>query len=110
MKKGVISENKGKVPTEMELYWNNNKVLFEVLTLGWNLEKIHVTWAYLENKRTRLRLYTKSFEETVHTERGDDVAASDGVRILKLGDGVMDLTTVSRRCRLKVALEDSTWR
>ncbi|GJR54200.1 hypothetical protein Tco_1404721, partial [Tanacetum coccineum] len=30
--------------------------------------------AHLEKKRTTLRLYTKSFEETVHTERGDGVA------------------------------------
>ncbi|GJR80607.1 hypothetical protein Tco_0151392 [Tanacetum coccineum] len=41
--------------------------------LGWLSKEIHVTWAYLEKKRTRLRLYTKSFEETVHTERGDGV-------------------------------------
>ncbi|GJU23108.1 ribonuclease H-like domain-containing protein [Tanacetum coccineum] len=43
-------------------------------SLGWHLEEIHVTWAQLEKKRTRLRLYTKSFEETVHTESGDGVA------------------------------------
>ncbi|GKA64531.1 hypothetical protein Tco_0764238 [Tanacetum coccineum] len=41
--------------------------------LGWHLEEIHVTWAYLEKKGTRLRLYTKSFEEIMHTERGDGV-------------------------------------
>ncbi|GJY28248.1 retrovirus-related pol polyprotein from transposon TNT 1-94 [Tanacetum coccineum] len=29
------------------------------LALGWHLEEIHVTWAHLEKKRTRLRLYTK---------------------------------------------------
>ncbi|GJS02017.1 hypothetical protein Tco_0318525 [Tanacetum coccineum] len=33
------------------------------LALGWNLEEIHVTWAHLEKKRTRLRLYTKYLEE-----------------------------------------------
>ncbi|GKB21071.1 hypothetical protein Tco_0854994 [Tanacetum coccineum] len=33
------------------------------LALGWHLEEIHVTWAYLEKKRTRLRLYTKYLEE-----------------------------------------------
>nr|GEV49202.1 MAK10-like protein [Tanacetum cinerariifolium] len=43
------------------------------LALGWHLEEMHVTWAHLEKKRTRLRLYTKSFEETVHTEREDGV-------------------------------------
>ncbi|GKA88797.1 putative reverse transcriptase domain-containing protein [Tanacetum coccineum] len=39
--------------------------------LGWHLEEIHVTLAQLEKKRTRLRLYTKSFEEIMHTERED---------------------------------------
>ncbi|GJU36027.1 hypothetical protein Tco_1184381 [Tanacetum coccineum] len=43
-------------------------------TLAWHLEEIHVTWAYLEKKRTSLQLYTKSLEETMHTERGDGVA------------------------------------
>ncbi|GJR38764.1 DEAD-box ATP-dependent RNA helicase 57 [Tanacetum coccineum] len=33
------------------------------LALGWNLEEIHVTWAHLEKKRTRIRLYTKNHEE-----------------------------------------------
>nr|GEX78415.1 hypothetical protein [Tanacetum cinerariifolium] len=30
----------------------------------WHLEEIHVTWAHLEKKRTRLRTYTKSHEES----------------------------------------------
>ncbi|GKF48135.1 hypothetical protein Tco_0141386, partial [Tanacetum coccineum] len=33
------------------------------LALGWILEKIHMTWAHLEKKQTRLRLYTKNHEE-----------------------------------------------
>nr|GEX11406.1 reverse transcriptase domain-containing protein [Tanacetum cinerariifolium] len=33
------------------------------LALEWHLEEIHVTWAHLEKKRTRLRTYTKSLEE-----------------------------------------------
>ncbi|GJT61828.1 multidrug resistance-associated protein 5 [Tanacetum coccineum] len=33
------------------------------LALGWHLEEIHVTWAHLEKKRTKLRLYTKNHEE-----------------------------------------------
>ncbi|GKB85826.1 hypothetical protein Tco_0958098 [Tanacetum coccineum] len=33
------------------------------LALGWHLEEIHVTWAHLEKKRTRLRLYTIYLEE-----------------------------------------------
>ncbi|GKB92215.1 reverse transcriptase domain-containing protein [Tanacetum coccineum] len=31
--------------------------------LGWHLEEIHVTWAHLEKKQTRLRTYTKSLKE-----------------------------------------------
>ncbi|GJS04783.1 putative ribonuclease H-like domain-containing protein [Tanacetum coccineum] len=31
--------------------------------LGWLLEEIHVTWAHLEKKQTRLRLYTKSLKK-----------------------------------------------
>ncbi|GKA62984.1 hypothetical protein Tco_0762503 [Tanacetum coccineum] len=33
------------------------------LALGWLLEEIHVTWAHLEKKRTRLQTYTKSLED-----------------------------------------------
>ncbi|GJZ52485.1 KRR1 small subunit processome component [Tanacetum coccineum] len=33
------------------------------LALGWHLEEIHVTWAHLEKKQTRLRTYTKSLED-----------------------------------------------
>ncbi|GKE34606.1 hypothetical protein Tco_1453928, partial [Tanacetum coccineum] len=33
------------------------------LALGWILEEIHVTWAHLEKKRTRLRTYTKSHDD-----------------------------------------------
>ncbi|GJW83710.1 hypothetical protein Tco_0156855 [Tanacetum coccineum] len=48
--------------------------------LGWLLEEIHVTWAHLEKKRTRLRLYTKSLKklciqsvETASRVSSDDV-------------------------------------
>ncbi|GJY28023.1 hypothetical protein Tco_0403790 [Tanacetum coccineum] len=34
-----------------------------VLALGWNLEEIHVTWANLEKKQTRLQTYTKSMKK-----------------------------------------------
>ncbi|GKD78524.1 hypothetical protein Tco_1341145, partial [Tanacetum coccineum] len=33
------------------------------LALGWLLEEIHVTWAHLEKKQTRLRTYTKSHDD-----------------------------------------------
>nr|GEU32199.1 reverse transcriptase domain-containing protein [Tanacetum cinerariifolium] len=35
-----------------------------VLALGWHLEKIHMTWAHLEKKQTRLLTYTKSLKES----------------------------------------------
>ncbi|GKB57900.1 hypothetical protein Tco_0914086, partial [Tanacetum coccineum] len=37
--------------------------LMRFLALGWLLEEIHVTWAHLEKKRTRLRTYTKSHDD-----------------------------------------------
>nr|GFA08915.1 hypothetical protein [Tanacetum cinerariifolium] len=77
--------------------------------IGWHLEEIHVTWAHLEKKRTRLRLYTKSSEEIMHTECGDGVASSKRRRHDFKSDSVRDLTMASERIRLKVALEDSTW-
>ncbi|GKA85102.1 hypothetical protein Tco_0806756 [Tanacetum coccineum] len=33
------------------------------LALGWLLEEIHVTWAHLEKKQTRLQTYTKSLKD-----------------------------------------------
>ncbi|GJT27109.1 hypothetical protein Tco_0907384 [Tanacetum coccineum] len=39
------------------------KRLIVELALGWLLEEIHVTWAHLEKKQTRLRTYTKSLED-----------------------------------------------
>ncbi|GJX49785.1 hypothetical protein Tco_0276630 [Tanacetum coccineum] len=49
------------------------KPLEEAYYTNKHLEEKHVTWAQLEKKRTRLRLYTNYFEEK-HTVRGDDVA------------------------------------
>ncbi|GKC11461.1 hypothetical protein Tco_1008243 [Tanacetum coccineum] len=80
------------------------------LALGWHLEEIHVTWAHLEKKRTRLRLYTKSYEETVHTGRRDGVTDFKRRRQDFQSDGVKDLMMASEHIRVKVALKDSTWR
>nr|GFA23307.1 hypothetical protein [Tanacetum cinerariifolium] len=67
---------------------------------GWLLEEIHVTWARLEKKQTRLRLYIKSFEEiliqTVETASPSLVTASKCVR-----DGVMILKKASESSHLK---------
>ncbi|GJR08742.1 zinc finger, CCHC-type containing protein [Tanacetum coccineum] len=38
-------------------------VFDEVLALGWLLEEIHVTWAHLKKKQTRLQTYTKSHDD-----------------------------------------------
>ncbi|GJZ14785.1 hypothetical protein Tco_0550462 [Tanacetum coccineum] len=55
------------------------------LALGWHLEEIHVTWAHLEKKQTRLRTYTKIHQElcsqSVETASG---APSDAVVIYLL--------------------------
>ncbi|GJS56676.1 putative reverse transcriptase domain-containing protein [Tanacetum coccineum] len=53
------------------------------------LEEIHVTWAQLKKKRTRLQLYTKSDEENSHTMAGD------GVMVFAKGvDEVLDFSMV----------------
>ncbi|GJZ12568.1 hypothetical protein Tco_0547798, partial [Tanacetum coccineum] len=45
-------------------YWLATREADEVfLALRWHLEEIHVTWAHLEKKRIRLRLYTIYLEE-----------------------------------------------
>ncbi|GJV13735.1 hypothetical protein Tco_1355276 [Tanacetum coccineum] len=64
------------------------------LALGWHLEEIHVTWAHLEKKQTRLRLYTKIHEEIVHSEPGDGVATFKRW-CRDSGDGVVILAMVS---------------
>ncbi|GJU48078.1 hypothetical protein Tco_1217633 [Tanacetum coccineum] len=72
------------------------------LALGWHLEEIHLTWAYLEKKRIRLRLYTKYLEEGVPSikRRRRDLQSN----------GVKDFVTELERSRLKEDLESSTWR
>ncbi|GKB48152.1 hypothetical protein Tco_0898905 [Tanacetum coccineum] len=68
--------------------------------LRWHLEEIHVTWAHLEKKRTRLRLYTKNHEE-LFTQTVDAVATIKRRRQDLNGDGVRNLATASGRGRLK---------
>ncbi|GKC47013.1 hypothetical protein Tco_1064735 [Tanacetum coccineum] len=53
--------------------------------LGWPLEEIHVTWAHLEKKRTRLRLYAIYLEELcIQSVETASRLLSDGVRIFKV--------------------------
>ncbi|GKC27370.1 hypothetical protein Tco_1034664 [Tanacetum coccineum] len=70
------------------------------ITLEWLLEKIHVTLAHFEKKRTRLRLYTKSLEEiiiqTVETASPTRAMTSELDQ-----DGVKSLTTALECSRLK---------
>ncbi|GJX48985.1 hypothetical protein Tco_0275830 [Tanacetum coccineum] len=73
------------------------EVLFE--TLGWHLEEIHVTWAHLEKKRTRLRTYTKIHQEVLFSERGDGVRSTKRHRHDLSGDGVWILAMTSQRLR-----------
>nr|GEZ70628.1 hypothetical protein [Tanacetum cinerariifolium] len=46
---------------------------YAYLAIGWLLEEIQVTWAQLEKKQTRPRLYTNYLEENL-IDRGDGVA------------------------------------
>ncbi|GJY26250.1 hypothetical protein Tco_0400976 [Tanacetum coccineum] len=73
------------------------------LALGWLLKEIHMTWAHLEKKRTRLRTY-------MHTVAGDSVAGIKQRRRDLSSDDIRNLATTSGRGRLKEELESSTWR
>ncbi|GJS87254.1 hypothetical protein Tco_0769890 [Tanacetum coccineum] len=72
---------------DMIAYFKKKKELLvdkvmRVLALGWHLEEIHMTWAHLEKKWTRLRLYTKNHEE-LYIQRVETASPSlsDDVRI-----------------------------
>ncbi|GKF29477.1 hypothetical protein Tco_0095819 [Tanacetum coccineum] len=96
----------GKIPGRKAYLLENKQVLsvgvFDEVSfytlfraLGWHLEEIHVTWAHLEKKWTRLRLYTISFEETVHTEREDSIMITKRCRQDFHIDGITDLVAAS---------------
>ncbi|GJR14935.1 hypothetical protein Tco_0797587 [Tanacetum coccineum] len=69
------------------------------LAFGWHLEDIHVTWAHLEKKQTRLRTCTKIHQEVLFSERGDGVTGIKRRRHDLSGDGVWILVTTSQRLR-----------
>ncbi|GJU23211.1 hypothetical protein Tco_1156553 [Tanacetum coccineum] len=55
--KSLVSNfQKSKVSVSKKIY----------MALRWLLEEIHVTWALLKKKRTRLQLYTRSLEENAY--------------------------------------------
>ncbi|GJQ90733.1 hypothetical protein Tco_0001872 [Tanacetum coccineum] len=68
---GPFTVSKNMKNRAIELYdedGNEFIVIFDekkIGTPGRYLEKIHITWAHLEKKRTRLRLYTKSLKEII---------------------------------------------
>ncbi|GJU49876.1 hypothetical protein Tco_1219431 [Tanacetum coccineum] len=71
------------------------------LALGYHLEEIHVNWAHLEKKRTRLRTCTKIHQEVLFSERGDGIAGIKRRRRDLSGDGVWILATASQVANLK---------
>ncbi|GJY96314.1 hypothetical protein Tco_0513224 [Tanacetum coccineum] len=79
-----------------------DKVSFYTLfrALGWLLEEVHVTWAHLEKKRTRLRLYTKSLEETI-IQMVETASPTIATALEIDQDGVKNITTASECSRLK---------
>ncbi|GJU83505.1 hypothetical protein Tco_1285870 [Tanacetum coccineum] len=78
------------------------------LTLGWHLEEIHMTWAHLEKKQTRLRLYTKNYEELCIQSMETSIGIIKQRHQDLHRDDVRDLATASGRGRLKEDLESST--
>ncbi|GJR73953.1 hypothetical protein Tco_0086318 [Tanacetum coccineum] len=59
--------------------------LMRFLALGWLLEKIHMTWAHMEKKQTRLRLYTKSLKKLcIQSVETTLRVSSDGVRTFEV--------------------------
>nr|GEU65463.1 hypothetical protein [Tanacetum cinerariifolium] len=73
-----------------DIFPTRNYVLnrFKFLARGWHLEEIHMTWAHLEKKRTKLRTCTKIHQEVLFSERGNDVSGITRRRRDLSGDGL----------------------
>ncbi|GKF77886.1 hypothetical protein Tco_0230356 [Tanacetum coccineum] len=68
---------------------------------GWHLDDLHVTWAHLEKKRTRLRTKTKTLEDiSLQTLETASEALQDAVSIHQ--------ATASARADSTADLEDSS--
>ncbi|GKB94484.1 hypothetical protein Tco_0980621, partial [Tanacetum coccineum] len=67
------------------------------LALTWHLEEIHMPWAHLEKKQTRLWTCTKIHQEVLFSKRGDGVAGIKRCHRDLSGDGVWILATASQR-------------
>ncbi|GJW65376.1 hypothetical protein Tco_0117260 [Tanacetum coccineum] len=75
---------------------------------GWHLDDLHVTWAHLEKKRTRLRTKTKTLEDiSLQTLETGSGALQDAVSVHQ-ATASQDLTTASARADSKADLEDSS--
>ncbi|GJX79701.1 hypothetical protein Tco_0327850 [Tanacetum coccineum] len=59
----IVKKNGDSCKEEPEAGGLEVEYIDRFLALGWLLEEIHVTWAHLEKKRTRLQTYTKSFKD-----------------------------------------------
>ncbi|GKB67740.1 reverse transcriptase domain-containing protein, partial [Tanacetum coccineum] len=76
-----------ETPSDQVLEAGAHVDTLEDTALGWHLEEIHMTWAHLEMKRTRIQLYTIYLEELCiqSVETASQVSSN----------GVMDLMTAS---------------
>ncbi|GJW11549.1 hypothetical protein Tco_1577376 [Tanacetum coccineum] len=88
------------IPDEEEVTIDDIPLAVKSLTLGWLLEEIHVTWAHLEKKRTRLRLYTKSLKETI-IQMVETASPTIATTLEIDQDGVKNITMASECSRLK---------
>ncbi|GJT63859.1 putative reverse transcriptase domain-containing protein [Tanacetum coccineum] len=75
---------------------------------GGHLDELHVTWAHLEKKRTRLRTNTKT-RRFVLTEPGDGVTSHTRRRHNSSSDDVTSFMTASARTDSNADLEDSSY-
>ncbi|GJY00093.1 MAK10-like protein [Tanacetum coccineum] len=64
LEKAHLLEDK-QIPSVGVLDEVSSYTLFRAI--GWHLEEIHVTWAHLDKKQTRLQLYTKVSEENEYS-------------------------------------------
>ncbi|GJV17216.1 hypothetical protein Tco_1362539 [Tanacetum coccineum] len=93
---GSYAQWKSRVMRYVDMKPNRELLRIHViLALGWPLEEIHVTWAHLEKKRTRLRTYTKSLKDLCIQCLGRRDPYSDDVR---------NFATASERGRILLML------
>ncbi|GJU70358.1 hypothetical protein Tco_1256617 [Tanacetum coccineum] len=80
----------------------------QYFAFGWHLDDLHVTWAHLEKKRTRLRTNTKILEDlSLQTLETASEAIHDAVAAHQ-ATASQDFTTASARADSKADLEDSS--